>query len=379
MRITDSMLIGNMSYNLNQTLNRMEKLQYQSTGKKFRVPSDDPIGSSKALRIRTNLSKLSQYKRNVEDARSWMNETEGALNEINEILHRANELTNQAATETYSEDDLEKMKQEMAELRKSLIKVANTTYSDRSIFTGYKTESKLLDDDGNYIVGLEAEYKIDIKDINGESLGTKDIEFSQFGDAYYLEEGQAVPILKDDGSVLTKEDLEDPKNLKDLNIKEYTGVVQYKTGQEETVDVNSLGHKIFGRVDKTENKTSSPDYLTPTKAGEKAYLIQMFDEIETALEDRDTLRLQEGLEDIKNARGNILSEIAKVGTKVSRLNITEEKLEDQTVNSTELLSQVEDSNIPEVYMQLMLEKNVYNASLSIGAQIIQPSLADFIR
>ncbi|NLK44647.1 MAG: flagellar hook-associated protein FlgL, partial [Tissierellia bacterium] len=63
MRITNNMLINNMTYNLNQTLQRLEKLQYESAGKKFRVPSDDPIGASKSLKFNTDISKVEQYLR----------------------------------------------------------------------------------------------------------------------------------------------------------------------------------------------------------------------------------------------------------------------------------------------------------------------------
>lgn len=361
MRITDPMLIGNMTYNLNSSLNRMEMLQFQSTGKKFRVPSDDPIGASKSLRLRTDMSKVEQYKRNVNDAMSWMKETESALDEINEILHRTNELVNQAATETYSEDDLLKIKEEIKELKGSIIKVANTTYTGRSIFTGYKTGEKLLDEDGNYTVDLSEKAIVTIDDPAG--TGKIDVIAVIKGDNYSYKDanGNEQTIGKDTVA---------PKD-----VKNYDGQFEYKIGQEESIKVNNLGNTIFGTVDKDGN----PDYKTDGTKGQKAYLVSLFEDIEKNLEDRDTEALQEKLTAIDGARGNILSVTSQIGAKSNRMKITSEKLEDQKVNLKDLLSEVEDSNIPEVYMQLMLEKNVYNASLSIGAQILQPSLADFIR
>ena len=90
MRITNNMLVNNMVYNLNQNLRALEKLQYQkATGKKFKVPSDDPIGVSKSLKFNTDISKLKQYKRNVSDAKSWMIDTEAALDVIGKVLKRA--------------------------------------------------------------------------------------------------------------------------------------------------------------------------------------------------------------------------------------------------------------------------------------------------
>ena len=116
MRVTNNMLINNMVYNLGQNMKAMEKLQYQlATGKKFRVPSDDPIGASKSLKFNTDISKLKQYKRNAEDAMSWLDDTEAALGEINEVLKRAYELAVQVANGTYEGDDLNDVKEEIAE------------------------------------------------------------------------------------------------------------------------------------------------------------------------------------------------------------------------------------------------------------------------
>lgn len=145
------MLINNMVYNLNQNLKGLEKLQFQqATGKKFRVPSDDPIGASKSLKFNTDISKLEQYERNAKDAHSWMVDTEAALGEIVAVLHRANELTVDAANGTKTTEDLHKIKEEIDQLKEHLVQIANTTYAGRHIFSGYKTDKPLLNEDGTY-------------------------------------------------------------------------------------------------------------------------------------------------------------------------------------------------------------------------------------
>ena len=155
MRVTNNMLVNNMVYNLNQNLRTLEKLQYQqSTGKKFRVPSDDPIGASKSLKFNTDISKLEQYKRNAKDAMSWMTDTEAALGEIGEVLKRANELTVDAANGTKEGEDLKKIKEEIDQLKEHLVQIANTTYAGRHIFSGYKTDMPLLNEDGHIMMNL---------------------------------------------------------------------------------------------------------------------------------------------------------------------------------------------------------------------------------
>lgn len=312
MRITNNMLVNNMTYNLNSSMRRQEKLQYQTTtGKKFRVPSDDPIGASKSLKFNTDISKIEQYRRNAKDAGSWMKETESALIEINEILKRSYELTNQAANGTNAPDDLEKIKAEITELKESLIQMGNTTYAGRSIFTGYKTDKELLNEDGTYKV----------------SLGQDDEIFV------------------------------------------------YNVGVAERISVNTLGNKVFG-----SGPAGNPEYTTAVGEGDTPYLVAMFKKLEDALAiggEREDL--QSSLTEFQDAMGNIMSVTSEIGAKTNRLTITSNKLESQGLNLEELLSFNEDISLSEAYMKLSIENNVYNASLAVGAKIIQPSLMDFLR
>lgn len=300
------MLVSNMQYNLNSTMQRLERLQYEyAQGKKFRVPSDDPIGASKSLKFNTDISKTEQYLRNTKDAVAWMKETESALKEINAVLHRANELTVQAANGPNTED-LDKIKDEIVELRGHLIQIGNSTYAGRSLFTGFKTDKELFDKDGNY--------KVDIK--NEE-------------------------------------------------------VFEYKVGVAETVNVNTLGNKVFG--------SNAKDYTSEITGNPKAYLIQVFDDLETALDTKDGDAIQTALGNIKDSMNQALSVTAEIGAKGNRLELTQSKLESQVVNLKDLLSFNEDVSLPDAMMRLSIEENIYRASLGVGSKIIQPSLMDFLR
>ena len=307
MRITNTMLINNMVYNLNQNLKTLEKLQYQqATGKKFRVPSDDPIGASKSLKFNTDISKLEQYNRNAKDAMSWMNDTETALGEINKVLKRAYELTVDAANGTKDSEDLLKIKEEIDQLKDHLIQIANTTYSGRHIFSGYSTDKPLLNEDGEYNI-----------DINSDEVFT------------------------------------------------------YNVGISERVEVNTVGIKAFGVVGGSYDASS-------VNAGDKSELIQIIDDLSTALENDDSNGIQQSIEDIKSAMEQVLSVRSQVGAKMNRLELTQSKLDLQINNVKELLSYNEDADIAEVIMNISMANNVYVSSLMTGAKIIQPSLVQFL-
>ena len=113
MRVTSLMMIKGMKYNVSKNMASLEQLQYRvAEGKKFRYPSDDPIGVSRSLKYNTDISKGKQHLSNVKDTVSWMTTTEAALNELKEILHRTHELTVQAANGSNLEE-LDKIKAEI--------------------------------------------------------------------------------------------------------------------------------------------------------------------------------------------------------------------------------------------------------------------------
>ncbi|HEY8420136.1 MAG TPA: flagellar hook-associated protein FlgL, partial [Thermoclostridium sp.] len=145
MRITNNMLINNMLSNLSRNLNRVSKYQDQlASGKKISLPSDDPIIASRALKLRTDVAEIKQFKRNVNDATSWMEITETTLKQIGDVMQRVRDLTVDAANGTDTGNDMEKTKVEIEQLKTQMIHLANTTYSGRYIFSGFKTDKALL-------------------------------------------------------------------------------------------------------------------------------------------------------------------------------------------------------------------------------------------
>ena len=62
MRVTSNMIINDLKRNMNSNLQGLDLLQRQlSTGKKLNLPSDNPAGLIKSLRLRTNLGEGQQY------------------------------------------------------------------------------------------------------------------------------------------------------------------------------------------------------------------------------------------------------------------------------------------------------------------------------
>ena len=74
--------------NINTNKVYQDKLSTQmSTQKKVSRPSDDPVVSIRALRLRSNVTEVTQYySKNIPDAESWLDVTEDALKNLTEII-----------------------------------------------------------------------------------------------------------------------------------------------------------------------------------------------------------------------------------------------------------------------------------------------------
>lgn len=148
MRITNNMIIANMIRNIGNNQIRENKYQTQlATGKKISVPSDDPVVAARALKLRTDVAKIEQYQKNIDDAQSWLNATDEALSQIGKVLQTAREKMVQAANGTNTEQETQAIADEIKQLRIQLIHLSNSTFSGRYIFSGFKTDQKLMNDD----------------------------------------------------------------------------------------------------------------------------------------------------------------------------------------------------------------------------------------
>lgn len=143
MRVTNQMMINTFRRNLSSSMREMDRLQEQlSSGRQLNRPSDDPVGMTYALRLRTNLKENEQYQQNVSDGLTWLENTDSALNEAGQALQRARELAVYGANSTHSQESRAAIAKEVAQIRQHLEAVANTEVAGRYLFSGTKTTTQ---------------------------------------------------------------------------------------------------------------------------------------------------------------------------------------------------------------------------------------------
>lgn len=85
------------------------------------------------------------------------------------------------------------------------------------------------------------------------------------------------------------------------------------------------------------------------------------------------------LTNIDKSINSIVNERATVGARDNRIQLMEDRIDQQEVIATKMMSQNEDVDIEKVITDLVMQESVQRATLGMGARIIQPSLLDFLR
>jgi flagellar hook-associated protein 3 FlgL len=145
MRVTQSMLANNMLRNLSNSYERLGKYQEQlTTGKKITRPSDDPVVAMKGVAYREDLARVKQYQRNIGEVHNWIDSADDALDKVGLALQRVQELVVQASTDTATPEDRKKIADEIDQIQKHIVDIANTKVGGKYIFNGADTLNPLF-------------------------------------------------------------------------------------------------------------------------------------------------------------------------------------------------------------------------------------------
>lgn len=145
MRINNNVnaLIANNQMNKNTALQSrsMEKL---SSGLRIKRAADDSAGLAISEKMRNQIKGLNQAGLNVQDGVSIVQTAEGALEEAGNILKRMSQLSVQAANETNTASEREKIANELTQLNDELTRMSKTTeFNGKQLLDGSNAEISL--------------------------------------------------------------------------------------------------------------------------------------------------------------------------------------------------------------------------------------------
>ena len=156
-----------------------------SSGYRINYAKDDAAGLSISEKMRKQVRGLTQASANAEDGISLVQTAEGALAEVEDILHRMNELCVQAANGTNSATDRSFIQDEVDQLKTEVDRVAvSTKFNEIYLLdgsVGRKTGGKTGQTTGSPVMtladataldGLKIIYTEVTDDVNTTQTGT---------------------------------------------------------------------------------------------------------------------------------------------------------------------------------------------------------------
>lgn len=143
MRITNTMMVNTTMRNVNRSKTSLSDAEnMMATEKKITRPSDDPIIAIRALSLRSNLSEIDMYlSNNIKEAKSWMENTEGAMDNMDGTLSDIYHYCTQGASDQFDEKSRSAVIEVISKYKELLYAECNVDYAGRYCFTGYRTNS----------------------------------------------------------------------------------------------------------------------------------------------------------------------------------------------------------------------------------------------
>lgn len=314
MRITNSSMIRNHMYDVQQGLQRVDNLNKQlGSGKQINRVSDDPHKAVKIMNLNNEIKYVEKHNQNVEEVVGWMNNTDASLEEFGTLLGDIKKGLLEVGNATYSDEEMRAIQAELNEKLKALGETLNTTHGGRYMFGGTSVnEPPILIEEKDGVVTLKLNPNIKDEDLK------EDLK-AEISDGISMDYNISVTeIFNKDG-------------------KNYLDSIN---------DLSKLMNDIANGVDVEDNKK---ELLGNVK------------------------------KDIDNFFNHTVDTRTKFGVKVN----TAEKIKDlndtNILNMKGVLSLEQDVDYVNKFIELKSAELIYNASIQVGAKLIQPSILDYLR
>ncbi|MCR4427035.1 MAG: flagellar hook-associated protein FlgL [Firmicutes bacterium] len=298
MRVTNNVMIERSIRYINTTFQRLQACQERvATGKSITRLSDDPHGAAKAVRIRSTLRGIEQYRRNVDDLTTELTANDDTLAKVGDVLNRVRELILRGATDTATPIEREAIAVEVTELFWEVVQAGNSVHNGRYQFAGHKVSSPPFE-----VVGNPPETVV----YRGDS-GRNVIEI----------------------------------------------------GPGVTVASNLTGEEVFiGDVSVYDTLIEVANHLRS-------------DDVET-LATADLANIDSVLDRVLKLR-------SELGGRTNRAELIANRLQDDTISLTSLLSKTEDVDLAEAVLRLAEQENAYHAALTAAARSAQTGLINYLK
>ncbi len=414
MRVANRTVYDMIKYNLGNITEDLYKAnKVVATGKRINSLSDDPVGLTQCLNIRSSLSNLDQLEKNISMGRTWLNAGETALDSIKGLVSDARVLCLQMANDSVNAADRADAAEVVDGYLRQILSLANTQVNGRYIFAGTKTDTIpfAFDDEANptsvtyagndtpftvkigkdaiVAVGRDGEEvfwdqvvtidttnnKIDFNEIVGMAVSqlTAEIPGGEYGpsqlaqaieNAMTAESANGVNYSVSYDATSRQFRIQDDGSLNELQLLWQTGA---NAGTSVGPDIG------FGA---SGDDTGVTDYTGG--AGVEWGIFRTLIDLEGYLEVNDVDAIERSITRLDSHFDHFISTISDTGSKEIRLDIKEKIISDLNLSYMDRKSKLEDADIIEAITDLNAKETAYQAALAASAKVMELSLVDYL-
>lgn len=163
MRVASKTIYDVVKYNLGKASEEMNNSnRIVSSGKRISNLSDDPVGLTQSLKIKSALSGLDQVGRNISMGKSWLTSSESALSHVQELVSEAKALSVQMSSVTTGAEQRRSASLAVQNILNEIVSLANTEVGGRYIFAGSETGTAPFSSDGTTYYGNNEPFAVRI-------------------------------------------------------------------------------------------------------------------------------------------------------------------------------------------------------------------------
>ena len=357
------------------TASQAKSTEKLSSGYKINRAADDAAGLSISGKMRKQIRGRTQASSNAQDGISAVQTAEGALNEVQDMLQRMNELAVKAANGTQAENDRSYIQNEIDQLVTEIDRVSTTTkFNESYLLKGvnqdgtaakltYKTASgNITDIDENtgkkeYALGTatkktvtdKGEYNVSTVEVMGKKYGlVTGIKDADTAGGKTLSEKEALADAKDnadatDGAFATQDELiaQIKKDLNEAGAGDIKSISVDKDGKvtvEAFADLNaSLNFSLHVGADSTEDNKIDVDIAMMSARGLGVNGIQVSGD--------DDTKATAAIDTISAAIQKVSTQRSALGAVQNRLEHTINNLDNVVENTTSAESAIRDTDM----------------------------------
>ncbi len=387
----------------------LASLQKQiATGKALNRPSDDPIKVSNVLSLRSSNEGLKQYEQNMNDGLSWMELTDTTMMSMNQVLQRGRELAIKGDSDTLSKTERVYLAEEVEQLTRQLMSLANSQYKGDYMFSGSETSqppipygrseatsataysgfemsyfdgtsapvgtpiqittargSSVLTDDENVTLILPGTFKI--------KNNTSGVQFAEGTDYKVDYTNGMLTILPGPNSALLAQDFRPGAGYTNLSM-EFDYATKSRDIYDKPISTNSGIYREIEAGVSVKINTSFDSFTVNNSTNMITSMIQLGQ----SLIQGDQTGIRNSMDSIDMSFNKILSAQSENGAKINSVRSTVDRNDSQQVETTRIQALLEDADFAETVSKYTIAQTVFNAALQSTAKIMQSSLANYI-